>query len=277
MERRSSTAFAGPPGAEIPFSSPVFPHFCIYFQSTIFQNPSVHESSDILKSFSNLDHDRVRRTGIPEAVFAESKSVEQIAAALTAFVARTGFGLATRVRSTDIHSILQLLGPGVRTEWNDVGRILVVRKDGFDIPPTGGRIAVLAAGTSDAPAAEEARVTAETMGCAVTAFFDVGIAGIHRLLKPVETILKDEISVAVVVAGMEGALPSVVRGLVPIPVIGVPTSIGYGYGGRGEGALMTMLQSCSPGLTVVNIDNGFGAGATAALIANRVAVASRSK
>jgi hypothetical protein len=135
---------------------------------------------------------------------------------------------------------------------------------------------VLAAGTSDIPTAEEARVTAEVMGCAVLARYDVGIAGIHRLLEPLREIVSIEVSAIVVVAGMEGALPSVVRGLVSVPVIGVPTSTGYGYGGHGQGALMTMLQSCAPGLTVVNIDNGFGAGATAALIANTVADA-RSK
>jgi hypothetical protein len=132
---------------------------------------------------------------------------------------------------------------------------------------------VLAAGTSDIPAAEEAKVTAEVMGCQVLAYYDVGIAGIHRLMEPLRETLVQDVSAIVVVAGMEGALPSVVRGLVPVPVIGVPTSTGYGYGGKGEAALMTMLQSCAPGLTVVNIDNGFGAGATAALIANGVAQA----
>jgi hypothetical protein len=109
------------------------------------------------------------------------------------------------------------------------------------------------------------------MGCEVFAHYDVGIAGIHRLVEPLREILDHEVSAVVVVAGMEGALPSVVRGLIPVPVIAVPTSTGYGYGGRGEAALMTMLQSCAPGLTVVNIDNGFGAGATAALIANQLA------
>lgn len=237
----------------------------------------MHEASDILKSFANLDHDRGRRTGIPETVFAESKTVEQVATTLNAFVVRSGFGMATRVRPDDVPAITELIAKGVRTEWNKTGRVLICTRDGSDIPRTGGKVAVLAAGTSDIPVAEEARLTAETMGCTVTTFYDVGIAGIHRLLKPVEAIINDEISAAVVVAGMEGALPSVVRGLIPIPVIGVPTSIGYGYGGKGEGALMTMLQSCSPGLTVVNIDNGFGAGATAALIANRVAAAHRAE
>jgi hypothetical protein len=159
--------------------------------------------------------------------------------------------------------------------YHRVGRALVVSKIGVVPAPSGGVIAVLAAGTSDLPVAEEARVTAETMGCRVLAFYDVGVAGIHRLVSPLEMIHKEEASAVVAVAGMEGALPTVVRGLVAVPVIGVPTSVGYGYGGKGEAALMTMLQSCAPGLTVVNIDNGFGAGATAALIANHVAAAKR--
>ncbi len=141
----------------------------------------------------------------------------------------------------------------------------------------GGTIAILAAGTSDIPVAEEARVTAEVMGCEVLAHYDVGIAGIHRLLDPLREVVAKDVSALVVVAGMEGTLPSVVRGLVTVPVIGVPTSTGYGYGGQGQAALMTMLQSCAPGLTVVNIDNGFGAGATAALIAHQVARAKSPK
>ena len=161
----------------------------------------------------------------------------------------------------------------LQVRYHQTGRALVVTINDVLPIPTGGVIAVLAAGTSDIPVAEEARVTAETMGCKVLTFYDVGVAGIHRLVAPLEMIHKEEVSAVVAVAGMEGALPTVVRGLVAVPVIGVPTSVGYGYGGKGEGALMTMLQSCAPGLTVVNIDNGFGAGATAALIANHVAAA----
>ena len=164
-----------------------------------------------------------------------------------------------------------------RVQRNSIGRTVVVKKKGANPKESGGKIAILAAGTSDIPTAEEARVTAEVMGCKVLAHYDVGIAGIHRLLEPLKEVLDDNVSAVVVVAGMEGALPSVVRGLVTVPVIGVPTSTGYGYGGHGQAALMTMLQSCAPGLTVVNIDNGFGAGATAALVANQVALARTSK
>lgn len=230
-----------------------------------------HASPDTLRSFAHLDHDRHRRTGIPEAVYAESKTVDQVVRSLNAFAAASGFGIATRVVPAHAKSIVAGIEKKFATVWYEASRLIVVIDPSKPRPKTGGKVAVFAAGTSDLSVAEEARVTAETMGCTVYTYYDVGIAGIHRLVHPVEQTLAEEVSVAVVVAGMEGALPSVVRGLLPIPVIGVPTSIGYGYGGRGEGALMTMLQSCAPGLTVVNVDNGFGAGATAALIANIVA------
>jgi hypothetical protein len=185
---------------------------------------------------------------------------------------KSGQALATRVSPECAAVIQRRLGKRFRVAHNSAGRTVVVRRHDFAAKASGGHVAVLAAGTADIPVAEEARVTAEVMGCEVLRFYDVGIAGIHRLAEPLRKIHKSDVACVVVVAGMEGALPSVVRGLVAVPVIGVPVSTGYGYGGRGEAALMTMLQSCSPGLTVVNIDNGFGAGATAALIANRVAV-----
>jgi NCAIR mutase (PurE)-related protein len=121
------------------------------------------------------------------------------------------------------------------------------------------------------PVAEEARLVAEEMGCEVVPLYDVGVAGLHRLLAPLDEMLRTGVEALVVAAGMDGALPSVVAGLAPVPVIGVPVSVGYGAGGKGRAALLAMLQTCAPGLTVVNIDNGVGAGATAALIANRVA------
>jgi NCAIR mutase (PurE)-related protein len=130
---------------------------------------------------------------------------------------------------------------------------------------------VLTAGTSDVPIAEEAAVVAHEMGCAVSTTYDVGVAGLHRLFKPLQKLMDDDTDVIIVAAGMDGALPSVVAGLVSVPVIGLPTSVGYGMGGKGVAALLTMLQTCAPGLTVVNIDNGVGAGATAALTANRMA------
>jgi len=228
---------------------------------------------EIIEAFARLDVRRSERTGIPEAVLAEGKTCDQVVAALQRIAEKSGVALATRVSDDCAKAIQSSLGSKLRVAHNQVARTVVASRPDFEGRQSGGRIAVLAAGTSDIPAAEEARVTAEVMGCQVLAYYDVGIAGIHRLMEPLKETLAQDVSAIVVVAGMEGALPSVVRGLVPVPVIGVPTSTGYGYGGKGEAALMTMLQSCAPGLTVVNIDNGFGAGATAALIANGVAQA----
>ncbi len=141
----------------------------------------------------------------------------------------------------------------------------------FSTLKTGGRIGLMTAGTADIAIAEEARIFATEMGCDVFWAYDVGIAGIHRTLEALDVLLKEDVDVIIVVAGMDAVLPITVRGLVDLPVIGVPTSVGYGIGEKGMAPLMTMLQSCSPGLTVVNIDNGFGAASFAALSASRVA------
>jgi len=233
---------------------------------------SSHEGNiEFIRDFARLDVHRSDRTGIPEAILAEGKTNDQVVAAIRRIADKAGIALATRVSKVCGSAIRRALGRKLRLTFNGLGRTVVARRRDFKQKLTGGSVAVLAAGTSDIPAAEEAKVTAEVMGCRVFAHYDVGIAGIHRLMQPLKEILDHEVSAVVVVAGMEGALPSVVRGLIPVPVIAVPTSTGYGYGGKGEAALMTMLQSCAPGLTVVNIDNGFGAGATAALIANQLA------
>jgi hypothetical protein len=152
---------------------------------------------------------------------------------------------------------------------NDKAKTVVAKKHSFVSYQSGGRVAVLTAGTSDIPVAEEAKVIAQEMGCSVWSSYDVGVAGIHRLLDPMKEIVAKDIDAVIVVAGREGALASVVSGLVDIPVIAVPTSNGYGFGGKGVGTLMAMLQACSLGLAVVNIDGGVAAGAVAALIANR--------
>jgi NCAIR mutase (PurE)-related protein len=154
--------------------------------------------------------------------------------------------------------------------------LLVSRPDAVPPIQTGGVVGVLTAGTSDAPVADEAAFVCREMGCRVIRADDVGVAGLHRLEAPLRSLRNEGADVAIVVAGMDGALPSVVAGLLDVPVIGLPTSIGYGLGGQGVAALLSMLQTCAPGLTVVNIDNGVGAGATAALIANRVAAARKS-
>src|SRR5665811_1764653 len=154
---------------------------------------------------------------------------------------------------------------------NKDAKTVVVRKPGIEPELTGGRLGIISAGTADVPVSEQARLVAEEMGCEVIAEYDVGVAGVHRLVEPLTNMIDSRVAAIIVAAGMEGALPSVVAGLVPVPVIGLPTSTGYGLGGDGIAALLSMLQSCCPGLVVVNIDNGVGAGATGALIANRTA------
>ena len=146
---------------------------------------------------------------------------------------------------------------------------VTIKQKTHNIKVSSSKIGILTAGSSDIPIAEEAAAIARLMGVKVISFHDVGVDGVHRLFEPLKKLKEERVKCIIVVAGMEGALPTVVSGLVDVPIIGVPTSIGYGYGGKGEAALMTMLQSCSPGLVVVNIDNGINAGATAALIAKQ--------
>ena len=221
------------------------------------------------------DAGRWRRTGIPEVVHAEAKSVGAIASALRRLAAAQGRALASRVRLDAVDDIRAALEPGHEVEVYPDARCLVAVRPGAARPCTGGTVGILSAGTSDVPVASEAGLMAREMGVRVLEGWDVGVAGLHRLVEPLERFAEAGIDVVIVAAGMDGALPSVVAGLVDVPVIGLPTSVGYGVGGGGVGALTTMLQSCAPGLVVVNIDNGIGAGATAALIANRVAASRR--
>ena len=225
-----------------------------------------------LPDLARLDIHRKKRAGIPEAVLAEGKTFEQVLAIGTKLAEASGRTLITRLPSGWGGRLADALdNQALEISLYGNERTAVVNRPDAQRPRSGGVIGLLAAGTSDIPVAEEARITAEEMGCRVLYYYDVGVAGIHRLVDPVKDLQQADVAAVVVAAGMEGALPTVTKGLLPVPVIGVPTSVGYGYGGGGEAALMCMLQSCSPGLTVVNIDNGFGAGATAALIANRQA------
>lgn len=217
------------------------------------------------------DFDRETRKGIPEIVLAEVKTDEQVLSIVRAFVETNGRAVATRLRAGTL-ALLQAEFPG-HVDARPVARAAAIHAPDYIRPQTGGHVGILTAGTSDIPVAEEARLVAEEMGCQTATLYDVGVAGLHRLLSPLRELLASDVAVLVVCAGMDGALPSVVSGLSPVPVIGVPTSIGYGAGGKGRAALLAMLQTCAPGLTVVNIDNGAGAGATAALIANRLASA----
>lgn len=218
-----------------------------------------HRSRPIESAFADIglarvDHDRTRRTGVPEVVFAAHKTLEQTEAVLRELHARAEFALATHVRAADGPEIAARLPGAVYDAGARAIRIGA-------LPESGRRIAVLCAGTSDLPVADEAAFVLEAFGHQVVRRTDVGVAGIHRLFADFDEVLECE--VAIVIAGMEGALPSVVAGLVSAPVIAVPTSVGYGISAGGFTALHAMLASCAPGIAVVNIDNGFGAAALA--------------
>jgi NCAIR mutase (PurE)-related protein len=222
-----------------------------------------------VEDFARLDLGRHARSGRPEVVYAAGKSAEQVVAIVGRLVAERGQAVVSRVSEAQFAALVaDVATPEVVVERRANYPTAIVRRADFAVVPTGGHVGILTAGTSDLPAADEARVMAEAMGCRVSLVADVGVAGIHRLFEPLGALLADDVGALIVAAGMDGALPSVVAGLAPVPTIGLPTSVGYGAGGGGVAALLSMLQTCVPGLTVVNIDNGIGAGATAALIAN---------
>lgn len=208
---------------------------------------------------ARVDHDRTDRCGFPEVVFCEGKTTHQVATIVAEILTRSEVVLATRVNADQAAAVSAMVTDAV---YDEVPRLLWV--DRRSAPPSDGLVVVASGGTSDIPVAEEAARTAELMGCNVHRLFDVGVAGVHRLLDNAELLRSARVVIAV--AGMEGALPSVVAGLVDVPVVAVPTSIGYGANLGGIAALLTMLNSCAGGIGVVNIDNGFGAG----LLASRV-------
>ncbi len=220
--------------------------------------------------FAVPDFARARRAGIPEIVLAERKTAEQVVAIAQRFLEVEGRAILSRVHPEAEGALRRAFGDreDVTLEWYAPPRAMVLRRKGTGVPPSGGRVGVLTAGTSDIPVAEEAALVCREAGCEVRCHYDVGVAGLHRLFGR-SLVEEFDADALVVVAGMDGALPSVVSGLVDVPVIGIPTSVGYGLGGRGVGALLSMLQTCAPGLSVVNIDNGIGGGAVAALIARR--------
>jgi len=227
-----------------------------------------------------VDAQRQARKGVPEIVYAAGKTPLLTLAAVRDLLEKLPSGrvLVSRAASEVVELLRAELEPGgasVLVAPN--GATVLVTRRGASLPAeTGGVVGLLTAGASDAPAADEAAWVAREMGCRVVRADDVGVAGLHRLEAPLRMLRELGADVVVVAAGMDGALPSVVSGLVNVPVLGLPTSVGYGLGGGGVAALLSMLQTCAPGLSVVNIDNGVGAGATAALIANRVAAARAS-
>ena len=206
-----------------------------------------------------FDESRALRKNIPEIIYGFSKEPETIAEIL---MKREGkLSIVSKVDPEKYDAVSKFIKG---TIYEKKARIIV---SGEMPSQDRGTIGILTAGTSDIPIAEEARIVAESMGVRCITFYDIGVAGIHRLIEPMKKLIEADVSAIVVAAGMEGALPTVISSLSPVPVIGIPVSTGYGHGGNGEAALMSILQSCSMGLTAVNIDNGIGAGATAALIA----------
>jgi NCAIR mutase (PurE)-related protein len=212
--------------------------------------------------FAHLDSHRALRSGFPEVVLCAGKRTEHVVAIMARLAEGPGPILATRA-APEVYAAVREALPAAR--YHDLARAIVYEPT--PLPRQPGRILVISAGTADLPVAEEAAVTAELMGNAVERLYDVGVAGLHRLLGHLEQVMSAD--VLIVVAGMEGALPSVVGGLVRRPVIAVPTSVGYGASFGGLAALLGMLNSCASGVTVVNIDNGFGAGFAASLINRR--------
>ncbi|MFW9988047.1 MAG: nickel pincer cofactor biosynthesis protein LarB [Candidatus Odinarchaeota archaeon] len=229
----------------------------------------IKEVGDLAK----LDIFRKTRTGVPEVIYAQNKDTNILSDIITGFIESKKFAIVTRYNEVQKKLILERFGKNkdLEIEINKMGNIIIVKEKSFKFTETEGIVGIITAGSSDIPIANEAEVIVKAMGCEVISSYDVGIAGIHRIFTPLSNMIKKGVHVIIVCAGMEGTLPGVVASLVDVPIIGVPISSGYGIGEKGKGALTTMLQSCSPGLLVVNIDNGFGAGVSAAIIANKIA------
>ena len=210
--------------------------------------------------FAKIDHHRALRKGFPEVVFCQNKTVQQVASIVKKLASNNVDVIATRATEEMFKEVKKYVK---NAQYNKISKTIIIKKSKNKISK-GGKILVLSAGTSDINVAEEAAIVAEVMGNKVERLYDVGVAGIHRLLNNKEKL--SDANVLIVVAGMDGVLPSVVSGLMDKPIIAVPTSVGYGASFRGIAPLLTMLNSCSPGVVVVNIDNGFGAGYFASLI-----------
>ena len=228
---------------------------------------AIEKIGDIAK----LDVHRELRKGMPEIIFAENKEYKDIIRIALAAIRRNGQVVVSRIRKKELARVSSALKKnGMVVEAGRNSTTLLASDRSFGRKMTGAKIGIMAAGTSDIGVAEEARLVAKAMGCEAIASYDIGIAGMHRIFPALKEIAEQSAGAIVVVAGMEGALASVVASVVDVPVVGVPTSVGYGFGANGIAALASMLQSCTLGLAVVNIDNGVGAGAYAASIARRM-------
>ena len=249
---------------------------------TLLKAESIRELDDV----AQIDTSRKDRTGFPEAILADSKDYDDLLTIIKRFFEKQESGsdsielknniIITRLSKERYESLEKdlnyLLEKGIKFDYNKRAKILIIYKDALvDYNSEYAKVGILTAGTSDIAIAEEAKVVVEQGGCEAITSYDIGVAGIHRLFPQIAHMVEEDVCAFIVCAGMEGALPSVVAGLVDVPVIAVPTSVGYGIGADGKAALYSMLQSCAPGLSVVNIDNGFGAGVYALTIAKNIA------
>jgi NCAIR mutase (PurE)-related protein len=228
-------------------------------------------SLEFIEDGVTIDINRHLRKGIPEVIYAEKKSPEVLISIISKYMVENSAILLSRVFTKHLDSIREKFSEKFNLHISPSYEpyTVTITSKNYQFESTTCNIGLLTAGTSDIPIAEEVKAITRLMGVEIIQYNDVGIAGIHRLISPLKEMVKQNVKAIVAVAGMEGALPAIVSSLVNVPVIGVPASIGYGYGGKGEAALLTMLQTCSLGLVVVNIDNGINAGATAALIAKQ--------
>jgi hypothetical protein len=226
-------------------------------------------SIEKIEEFAKIDTGRKIRNGVPEVILAEKKQLSEIKKIIVKVLTKTDLVLVSRIQKNHFEKIIQYCKNNkLKIKKGKNTRTLLIHQK--IIKKTGGKIGIITAGTSDISVAEEARLMCEAMNCECITSYDIGIAGLHRTFPILKEFIKSEVNIIIVVAGMEGALASIVSSTVNVPVIGVPTSVGYGYGEKGVAALASMLQSCSLGLSVVNIDNGIGAGAVASKIANLI-------
>jgi len=226
-------------------------------------------SIEKIGNIAQIDTGRKNRKGIPEIILGERKQLLDLKKIIKKTLSKNNEVVISRIKKKDYSKILEFSKKNkYKIKSGKNTSALLIYKN--NIKKTGGKIGIIAAGTSDIGVGEEARLVCESMNCDCLYSYDVGIAGLHRIFPVLKQFIESEVGVIIVVAGMEGALASIVTSVADVPVIGVPTSIGYGYGEKGVAALASMLQSCSLGLTVVNIDNGVGAGAAAANIANKI-------
>jgi len=228
-------------------------------------------------AIARLDVSRATRRGIPEIILAEGKSEHDLIAICKSMLDHNHRAIVSRVSDSQLSSLRGTFGATYIFEEFVHAKSIVIKQSDFAPKKTGGKVGILTAGTVDLGVAEEAEMIAKEMGCLTFLEADAGVAGIHRLSEPLIKLIRNDVDCLIVVAGREGALPTVVAGLVDLPLISVPTSSGYGYGGKGTAALMAMLQACSLGLAVVNIDSGIAAGVVASQIANRVARARNTR